>query len=103
VEPLAEASDPSSGEFADSPGLELTRGRWIQFGYHEYGHALLWDADADEVVLYSPDDEEPSRLKRTIAQFVERLFYPSETTSEEEVDASNEMWIEALKEADDLA
>lgn len=103
VGPLAEVSDPSSGEWSDSPGLELTPGRWIQFGYHEYGHTLLWDADNDEVVIYSPDDEEPSRLKRSMAQFLERLLYPSRATTEDEDDNSNEMWIEALQEAQDLA
>jgi hypothetical protein len=97
--PLAEVDDPSTGWLADSPGLEVKAGRWIQFGDHEFGHALLWDADADEVVLYSPDDEEPRRLKRTMLQFIERLLYPSKKTTEDEDDESNEMWIEALEEA----
>lgn len=99
LSPLAELSDPSSGWLADSPGLELTQGRWIEFGDHEFGHALLWDADADEVVIYSPDDEEPSRLKRTMSQFIERLLNPSQKTADDEDDESNAMWIEALDEA----
>ncbi len=101
ISPVSELEDPSAGSLADSPGLEMLKpGRSIQFGNHEFGHFLLWDADADEVLLYSPDDEEPQRLKRTIAQFVERLLYPSQTAAEDEDDGTNEMWIEALAEAD---
>jgi hypothetical protein len=100
ISSVTELNDPSSGWLADSPGLELKPGRWIQFGNHEFGHHLLWDADADEVVLYSPDDEEPTRTKQTISQFIERLLYPSKKTMEWEDDESNGMWIEALKEAE---
>ena len=55
VSSVTELNDPSSGSLADSPGLELKPGRGIQFGNHYFGHYLLWDADVDEIVLYSPD------------------------------------------------
>lgn len=98
--PLAELCDPSDDEWLEGmPGLELTEGKWIEFGNHDFGHALWWDSDADEVVLYNPDDEEPTRLKRTIDQFVERLFHPTKKTTDDEDDESIAMWIEALQEA----
>jgi hypothetical protein len=99
ISSMTELNDPSSECLADSPGLQLKPGRWIQFGNHNFGHHLLWDADADEVVLYSPDDEEPTRLKQTMSEFFDRLLHPSKKTMEYEDDESNAMWIEALKEA----
>jgi hypothetical protein len=83
---------------AGSPGLDLKPGRWIEFGNHEYGHSLLWDADADEVLLYSADDEAPRGTKRSMERFLRGLFSPP-------ADADNEtirMWYEALAESDKL-
>jgi hypothetical protein len=94
----ADLADPSNGWLADSPGLDLKPGRWIEFGNHEYGHQLLWDADADEVMLYSSDDEEPRRFKRSMERFLQGLFSPP-------ADAENEtirMWFAALAESDEL-
>jgi hypothetical protein len=97
---MAELTDPSADEWtAGLPELELKPGRWLQLGDHDYGHMLLWDADADEVMLYSPDDGEPHRLQRTIEDFFARLFRPSAKASNE----ANQLWREALAEADKLA
>jgi hypothetical protein len=96
---VAELADPSTGWLAGSPGLDLKPGRWAELGSHEYGHALLWDAQADEVMLYSPDDEEPRRLHRTVEEFLTRLFYPSARASSE----ATKLWLAALAEADGLA
>lgn len=98
ISSVDELNDPSDW-LADSLGEELTPGRWLQFGNHQFGHHLLWDADADEVLLYSPDDDEPERLKQTVAQFFERLLNPSKKTKDYEDDETNEMWMEALQEA----
>jgi hypothetical protein len=96
--PAAELADPAAGWLEDSPGLEPVPGRWVHVGDHEYGHALLWDSGPDEVVLYSPDDEEPRRLGRTMDQFLGRLFHPSVKASSE----ATQLWAEALAEADKL-
>jgi hypothetical protein len=95
---VAELADPSAGWLAGSPGLDLTAGRWVELGSHEHGHTVLWDARADEVVLYSPDDEEPRRLRRTMDEFLARLFYPSDKASGE----ATRLWLAALTEADAL-
>jgi hypothetical protein len=97
--PLAELTDPSSGWLAGSPGLELKPGCWLEFGSHEYGHALLWAADIDEVLLYSPNDEETRRSKRTMEEFLGRLFLPSAKASNE----TCQLWAEALTEAEQVA
>jgi len=99
VSPVSGLGDPSAGWLAGSPGPDLSHGRWVEFGSHEFGHTLLWNADADEVMLYSPDDEEPRRLKRTMEAFLERLFYPSAKASNE----TTVMWAGALAEAEAVA
>jgi hypothetical protein len=96
---LAELTDPSTGWLAGSAGLDLEAKKWVELGSHEYGHALLWDAQADEVVLYSPDDEEARRLGRTMDEFLTRMFYPSKKASNE----TTLLWLAALTEADELA
>jgi hypothetical protein len=95
---VAELADPSTGWLAGSPGLDLKSGKWVDLGSHEYGHTLLWDAEADEVMLYSPDDEEPRRLRRTMEEFLTRLFYPSAKASNQ----ATRLWLAALTEAETL-
>lgn len=96
---VAELQDPAADAWlADSPGLDPKPGRWILFAHHEHGHVVVWDADADDVLLYSPDDMASRRLGRTMAGFLERLFYPSAKASNE----TTQMWAEALAEADRL-
>ncbi len=95
LNPAAELTDPAAGWLAGSPGLELAPGRYVAVGSHEYGHAVLWDAAVDEMVLYSPDDEAPRRLGRTAEQFLGRLFRPSAKASAE----ATQLWAEALAEA----
>jgi hypothetical protein len=98
---MAELRDLAADEWlASSPGLERMKpGGCLALGGHEFGHILLWDRDADQILLYSPDDMAPRRLRRTMAAFLERLFYPSAKASNESV----QMWAEALAEADKVA
>ncbi len=96
--PVAELA-AVAGWLANSPGLEAVSGQLLQVGNHEYGHCLLWDTAVDEVVLYSPDDEAPRRLGRTMERFLGRLFHPSATASSE----TTQLWAEALAEADKIA
>jgi hypothetical protein len=97
--PLAEVAGPADEWLASSPGLDLVPGRWLRLGDHEYGHALIWDADADRLLLYSPDDMAARRLKGSAEDFLRRLFHPSSKSTDE----TKRMWLEALAEAGDPA
>lgn len=99
ISQMAYLSDPSGGWLAHRLDLDLKPSRWLEFGGHDYGHALWWDADADEVMLCIVDNDEPEQLGQTMEEFLTRLFFPPMGSENEEI----QFWAAALAEADKLA
>lgn len=115
--PLGEVADETAtiGDWMEQTGADEEmppRGRWLVFGSGEYGHALIWDADHDAVLLYDSDsgsiegagdqalaDGGPgSTHSLTLARFFERLVNPPINSEYE----SMMTWIEVLGHLDRL-
>ena len=107
--PLSELEEVSSDhadvleEEGEDDEFKLTPGRWLVFGHSEFGHVMFWDAGQDRVVAWDHDgggwSAKPADaldpIGRTIAEFLDRIFFPPEGKTGPERDdlVTTEGWI----------